>query len=227
MMTTTTQHRRLAGWLLFAGCTLGLLMTLTFCTQAQTTTPKKGKQGTTLPREQASAANTESHANGRAVEMDGVSRAELEKAQLELERAQAKMSKQDWKKIESEMAQAKVEMEKVMKASQAAFEMEGMQKAMAEMEKTLTKQQEKIANEMKKADFQLKKAQEQLNLMQQGMELMEKDGLLKAGESINIGWDEEIMILNGKKQSKEVSEKYRKYFKHEKHRGSGKASTVI
>lgn len=226
-MTTTTLHRRLAGWLLFAGCTLGLLMTLTFRTQAQTTTPKKGKQGKTLPREQASTSSTESNAKSRSVEMDGLSRAELEKAQLELERAQVELSKQDWKKIEAEMANAKVEMEKAIKASQAAFEIEGMQKAMAEVEKSLAKQQGKIADEMKKADIHLKKAQEQLSLMQEGMELMEKEGLIKTGESINMEWEDDIMILNGKKQSKEVSDKYRKYFRHEKHSGTLKSTTVI
>ena len=223
-MTTTTQHRRLAGWLLFALCTLGLLMTLTFRTQAQSTTPpKKGKQGKTLPKEQASATSTESHAKSRSVEMDGISRAELEMAQLEMERAQAEMAKQDWKKVEAELANAKLEVERAIKASQAAFEIEGMQKAMAEVEKSLANQKGKIANEMKKAELEMKKAQEQIGLMQQGMEMMEKEGLIKPNESINLEWEEDIMILNGKKQSKEVSDKYRKYFKHE----STKRTVVI
>jgi len=221
-MTTTTLHRRLAGWLLFAGCTLGLLMTLTFRTQAQTTTTKQGKQGKTLPRKQTSITSTESNAKSRSVEMDGISRAELENAQLELERAQAEIAKQDWKKVEAELANAKVEVERAIKASQAAFEIEGMQKAMAEAEKSLANQKGKIADEMKKAELEMKKAHEQIGLMQQGMEMMEKEGLIKPNESINLEWEDEIMILNGKKQSKEVSDKYRKYFKHE-----GKKRTVV
>jgi hypothetical protein len=39
-----------------------------------------------------------------------------------------------------------------------------------------------------------KKAQEQLSLMQEGMEMMEKEGLIKAGESINIEWEDDMMM---------------------------------
>jgi len=220
-MTTTTPQRSLAAMLLFKTGTMVILMAIICSAQAQSTNqPKKAKQSTTTAPAQPNAKNG-------SWEIDGMTKVELEKAQLELERAQLELSKQDWKKIESEMAHAKVEMEKAMKEAQAAFEMEGMQKVMAEMEKTLGKQQGKIANEMKNADIQLKKAQEQLSLMQEGMEMMEKEGLIKAGESINIEWEDDMMIINGKKQSKEVSDKYRKYFKHEKHGGTGKASTVI
>lgn len=220
-MTTNTQHRRLGGWLLLAAGTLGLLMTLTFRTQAQTSSsPKKGKQGATAPRSQ-------SDAKGGTMEMDGISKAELEKAQLELERAQSEMAKQDWKKVEAEMANAKLELESAMKTAQVAFEKEAMEKAMVEMEKSLAKNKGQFENEMKKAQVEMKKAQQQLALMQKGMELMEKDGLIKPGESINIDWEDDILIINGQKQSKEVSDKYRKYFKHEKHHNTGKNATVI
>jgi translation initiation factor 2 beta subunit (eIF-2beta)/eIF-5 len=204
-MITTTPPRSLSGMLLFKTGTMAILMAIICSAQAQQ--PKKANQSTTT-------APSQSNAKNGSWEIDGMTKVELEKAQLELERAQLELSKQDWKKMEAEMAQARAEMERAMQTAQVAYEKESIKKAMAEIDKTLAQQKGNIASEMKKAEGQIKKAHDQIRFLQEGMELLEKDGLIKPGESINIDWEGDIMILNGKKQSKEVSEKYRKYFKH-------------
>ncbi len=76
-MTLTVPHRRMFGWLICIA-TLFLFLLLTFRTQAQTTksNTEKGKQTKTITPSQ-------SDAKGRTVEMDGISRAELEMAQVD------------------------------------------------------------------------------------------------------------------------------------------------
>ncbi|MDQ6756439.1 MAG: hypothetical protein M3004_05845 [Bacteroidota bacterium] len=44
---------------------------------------------------------------------------------------------------------------------------------------------------------------------------MEKDGLINKKEGYNIEYKNKELLINGKKQSNEVTEKYRKYFKGE------------
>ena len=48
--------------------------------------------------------------------------------------------------------------------------------------------------------------------MKDGLHELEKDGLINKGEKVNIEFKDDILSLNGKPQSKEISEKYKKYF---------------
>jgi hypothetical protein len=209
-MTASTRNK-LTNRLFFATTLLGLALLLTFRTQAQSSqskTENKKQSGTTT--------YGQSHAGSGTEQMDGVNRTQLEKAQQQLEKAQQQLMKQDWAKVEAEMQKAKTELEKALQSTELEFAKAELEKAMVEMEKSLAAQQGKLAVEMKKAEAEMKKAQAEMELMQQGMELMEKDGLLKPGESINIDWEEDTLIINGQRQTKEVSDKYKEYFKKQK-----------
>jgi hypothetical protein len=209
-MTATTQGRYNSR-LIFAIALLGIALSLTFRTEAQSSQSK-----TESKKQSGATTYGQSHAGSGTEQMDGVTRAQLEKAQQQLEKAQQQLMKQDWAKVEAEMVQAKAALEKALKSTEFDFAKAEMEKAMVEMEKSLSAQQGKLAVEMKKAEAEMKKAQAEMELMQQGMELMEKDGLLKPGESINIDWEEDILIINGQRQTKAVSDKYKKYFKKQK-----------
>ncbi len=209
-MTAITQGRYNSR-LIFAIALLGIALSLTFRTEAQSSQSK-----TESKKQSGATTNGPSHAGSGTEQMDGVNRAQLEKAQQQLEKAQQQLMKQDWAKVETEMAQAKAQLEKAIRSAEFDFAKAEMEKAMVEMEKSITAQQGKLSVEMKKAEAEIKKAQAELELLQEGMELMEKDGLLKPGESINIDWEDDFLIINGERQTKAVSDKYRKYFKKQK-----------
>ena len=206
-MTLSTPNRRVLGWFVFAVTTLGLLFFLSFRTQAQPTKSKaeKGKQATT-------AAPGKSYAEGRLMEMDRLTEEELMKAQAELEKAQRELSVHDWAKIDAEMARASAEVERALVASKAAIERDVMKKAMAQVERELAASKGQMEHAMRKAQVEMEHAQKDLKLMEEGMQEMQKDGLIKKGESVELKWDGDTMILNGQRQPAAVSEKYKKYF---------------
>jgi hypothetical protein len=90
---------------------------------------------------------------------------------------------------------------------------------MAEVERSMKKVQEELERTnlnmegiLEKAKKEMGAARQQLKLISEGIDELEKDGLIKKTDTINIEWEKETLILNGVKQSKSVSEKYRKYF---------------
>jgi len=148
-MTAITRVQ-LTNKLIFATTLLGLALLLTFRTQAQ------GSQSKTENKKQSSTAtHGQSHANSGTEQMDGVTRAQLEKAQQQLEKAQQQLMKQDWAKVETEMAQAKAQLEKAIRSTEFDIAKAEMEKAMVEMEKSLAAQQGKLAIEMKKAEAEI------------------------------------------------------------------------
>ncbi len=205
-MKTNTLQRRATGWLLFTSCTLGLIMALTFRTQAQSSGTHEKE-----PKTKA-AAPGQSNAKGRVMEMDRLTEEELARAQEELARAQQKIASQDWAKVEAELAKAAVEVEKAMKASHVAMEKAALEKTFADVQRELSRNKVNLEKEMKKAEAAMERAQKDLKLMEEGMQEMQKDGLIKKGESIELKWDGDTLILNGQRQPAGVSEKYKKYF---------------
>jgi hypothetical protein len=210
---TTSSHSHHLGRFIFATALIGLALLLTFRSDAQTQ-----KSDATNKKQSGTTTHGEPHAGSRHEQMDRVSRAQLEKAQQELEKAQKHLMEKDWTKVEAEMVKAKAAVEKALRSVEFDFAKAEIEKAMAEMKKSLTAQEGKFAQEMKKAEAEMKRAQAELELMQEGMELMEKDGLIKPGESINIDWDDDILIINGQRQNREISDRYKKYFKQHKNR---------
>jgi uncharacterized membrane protein len=63
------------------------------------------------------------------------------------------------------------------------------------------------------AKDEIKKASANLRETREMTEEMEKDKLLNKKESYIIEYKNQELFINGKKQSKEVSEKYRNFFK--------------
>jgi hypothetical protein len=99
-------------------------------------------------------------------------------------------------------------MERDLKHGQLADlekEMAGIQESISHMKANLEAAMESAGREMEKAKGQLK-------LMQEGLSELEKDGLIRNSDPLHIKWEGDTLILNGQKQSKAVSDKYRKYF---------------
>jgi hypothetical protein len=77
----------------------------------------------------------------------------------------------------------------------------------------LGKNKDQIKIDVQGAKDEIKKASANLRETREMTEEMEKDKLLNKKEGYIIEYKNQELFINGKKQSKEVSEKYRKFFK--------------
>jgi hypothetical protein len=79
----------------------------------------------------------------------------------------------------------------------------------------IEKNKENMKEEMSKAKEELKKAKEELKAYQQMLNEMEKDGLINTKEDYDIEYKESGLYINHQKQSQEVLNKYKNYFKQD------------
>jgi bla regulator protein BlaR1 len=112
----------------------------------------------------------------------------------------ASLKKVDWDGIHQEIREAQK-----INAQQIAKQMEEVKNQMAHLKVDMKEQ-------MKNASKQMAKAMEHLQLMKDGLQALEADGLIKKGDKVNIEYKDGIMYLNDVPQTKEVSDKYKKYF---------------
>lgn len=136
----------------------------------------------------------------------------------------------DWDKMKNEIdrslkeidkSKIKIDIEKEISNAMKSINTEELKKSLEEMKKInfdelkkemeLNKDQFKI--EMDKVKLEMLKAKAGLSELKEMTGEMEKDGLINKKESNTIEYKNKELLINGKKQSPEVTEKYRKYFK--------------
>ena len=88
-----------------------------------------------------------------------------------------------------------------------------LKKEMENLKKEMELNKDHLTIEMDKAKLELLKAKTGLSELKEMTSEMEKDGLLNKKESNTIEFKDKELFINGKKQSQETTEKYRKYFK--------------
>ena len=130
----------------------------------------------------------------------------------------------DWEKMQKELQESLKELQEV-ELPKIKLEMDKeMKNLKLEMEKTkgqLKIDSEKIKKElkgsmeetMKTMELSMEKAKTGLKELKNMTVEMEKDGLIKKGENAKIKFKDGELFINGEKQSKEVTDKYRHYFK--------------
>ncbi len=116
-----------------------------------------------------------------------------------MRKAALQMKEVDMKNIEKEMEKAKSEMDIERKKTQ--FDMDHFRKNLEES--------------LSKAKVGIQKAKQELLLLKEFTEALEKDGLIDKNKGYKVQIKNGEMYINGNKQSKEVNDKYRKYFKEE------------
>ena len=123
-------------------------------------------------------------------------RTDVDKAMRE---AEIKIKEVDMKKIEKELQRVKEEIKNVKISTH--IDMEKIKRSVDEG--------------LSKARTGIEKAKKELTMLKEFTDNLEKDGLInkKKGYKIEIKGGE--LYINGTKQSKEVNDKYRKYFKEE------------
>lgn len=163
---------------------------------------------------------------------------DMAKLQMEIDKS---MKAIDWEKSlrqaqdeinrsmkEIDMSKMKLDIEKELKNVRKNINSEEMKKSMEEIKKInfdeLKKEMENLKKEMElnkdhfkvemdKAKLEMLKAKKGLSEIKEMTTEMEKDGLINKKESNTIEFKNKELLINGKKQSPEVTEKYRKYFK--------------
>ncbi len=164
-------------------------------------------------KEQSEMADAKRDIEKEYHKMDKLRKPDLEKAINQLEKAQIELQKQDWSKIEAEMQLAKEKIEQAFQEVKKGMDKMELEKAIRQVEESIVQQKAKMKKQIIKAEAQLEKAKSQMGLLNKGLNLLEKDGLIEHNDSIKIDWEGNIMILNGKRQSKEISDRYRPFFK--------------
>lgn len=162
---------------------------------------------------------------------EAMSKVDFKKMQEEI---RASMDKIDWKKIHGDMEKAMKEAEVNMKN----INMEKVEEKIKEMQQKLEKQQlniqvdgEKIRKQveesMKHAKENIEKAREEVKFMEQFTDELEKDGLINKKKGYKVQVKDGELYINGTKQSKETSDKYRKYFKKDNFTINNDGDTII
>jgi len=141
--------------------------------------------------------------------MDEVSKIDKEKIKQEIQKARKEvdeqLQKKEWRK---EMEEAKkINMKEIEK------EMENVKEEMSRVKEELKLEKLDMKETMRKAHVEIGRAKEELKGYQEMIYDMEKQGLLDAKEDYTIEYRQGQLTINGKKQSTEVSNKYKKYFK--------------
>ncbi len=144
-----------------------------------------------------------------------LSKIDFEKIQKEVD---ASLKKIDWQKMQTEL---NVAMEKVKQVDMKKVQ-EQINQAMANVEKQKLNMnlhadeiKEHVSKAMEKAKVSIEKAKVELKLMQEFTNELQKDGLIDKSKHYKIEVKDGELYINDVKQSKEVSDKYRKYYKKE------------
>ncbi len=166
-------------------------------------------------------------------------RMEVEKAMKEVDFAkiqkevEASMAKIDWSKMQAEINQEmkKLDFEKIQKEVDASIakidwnkmqtelnqEMKKLDIDMKKMEEEMKKIGPEIEKSMEKAKVEIEKAKAEMKEYNDFVDGLEKDGLLKRKNGYTIKHKDGELIVNDKKVSTEVYNKYRSFLeKHKK-----------
>lgn len=132
---------------------------------------------------------------------EAMSNVDWEKINGEIEKSKAALDKVNIAQIKTELARAKAEL--------AKHKTEQLQAARIDHKKIRAE----VEEAMKKARVDMEKAKEELANLQAFTSELDKDGLIDKSKGYKIEVKENELYINGQKQSKEISEKYKKYYK--------------
>lgn len=151
--------------------------------------------------------------------MDEVKKINFEKIAREVE---ASLQKVDWEKAKVDVSKAlheaeiqvkEVDMKKIEK--DLARAKEHLHDAKIHDHLNMEKMKQTMHEGLEKARIGMERAKKELKLLKAFTDLLEKDGLIDKRKGYKIEIKDGEMFINGIKQSKEVNDKYRKYFKEE------------
>jgi hypothetical protein len=125
----------------------------------------------------------------------------------------ASLKEVDWESVKEDVKRANKEVEKELKSIDRESIRADVEAARAGafISGDLIKNSVELG--LKAARLGINKAKKELMLLKEFTEELEKDGLINKKGSFKIQIKDHEMFIDGKKQSKEVNEKYKKYFR--------------
>lgn len=144
---------------------------------------------------------------------ESIRKIDFEKVGKEVE---ASMAKLDWKKIDADVKEAmeqvkKIDMVKIQEEIKKVNE--EMKKIKVDVKIDAEKIKKEVGEAMEKAKVSIEKAKVEIKLMNEFTNALEADKLIDKTKGFNLKVKDGELYIDGKKQPKEVSDKYRKYFK--------------
>lgn len=164
---------------------------------------------------------------GKEIE-DAISKIDFRKIEQDIEAAMDELPKIDKEKIKQDIQKSGKELEEKLEKKEWRSEMEEVKKInldeinkeMEKVHKELSKMKEDLKTEkfdmketMGKAQIEIENAKEELRGYQEMIYAMEQDDLLNTKKDYLIEYKNGELSINGKKQSFDVTNKYKKYFK--------------
>jgi hypothetical protein len=162
---------------------------------------------------------------------EAMAKVDMKKIEQEMK---ASMEKIDWKKIREEIEKSMKDAEIKMKE----IDLSQLEKEMAELKINMEKQKfdfkvdgEKIRQQveegMKKAKVEMEKAREEMKYLQEFTDELQKDGLIDKKKGYKVQLKDGELYINGTKQSKETSDKYRRFYKKDNFTINTNGDTII
>ena len=143
-------------------------------------------------------------------ELDAEERAEVHREML---RAKEEVRKSfDRDEFRREMERAREEMEQI-DFEEIHESMEDVKEEMDKVREEMSSEKFNMRAELDKARIEIKEAREELKGYQQMVEQMDKEGLIDTDNNYSIELRNGKLFLNGKEQSQEVLNRYKKFFK--------------
>lgn len=170
------------------------------------------------------------------VEMDVNMKVDLGKMEKEMKLAMSELKKVDFEKIGHEVTaalksvdwdKARVEVDKAMREVEVKIKEIDMKHIQKEVEKSvdaatrisshidIDRITESVERGLEGARTDIARAKKEIALLKEFTETLEKDGLVSKKKGYKIEIKDGEMYINGTKQSKEVNEKYKKYFRED------------
>jgi hypothetical protein len=172
------------------------------------------------------------------VDMDKNMKIDMSKMDREIKAAMEEIKKIDFDKIGHEVEaelrkvnwdEANLEIKKAMREAQKEIneiDMKEIKKEIEKAQKEVSKEKisahidmQKIRESVNKglagARIGIEKAKKEISQLKEFTESLEKDGLINRKKGYKVEIKDNEMYINGTKQSKEVNEKYKKYFKED------------
>ena len=170
------------------------------------------------------------------LDMDKNMKLDFSKMDREIKAAMEEIKKIDFEKIGHEVEaelkkvnwdEANLEIKKAMREAQKEIneiDMKEIKKEIEKAQKEVSKEKiaahidmQKIRESVDKglagARIGIEKAKKEISQLKEFTELLEKDGLINRKKGYKVEIKNNEMYINGTKQSKEINEKYKKYFK--------------
>ena len=162
--------------------------------------------------------------------MDEIKKVDFEKIGREVRES---LKKVDWEKTRAEVDKAMREAEIQVKNIDKQQIEKQIEQAKASIEQAkissridMTEIKRKVEKSLEGAKLSIEKAKKEIAQMKDFTEALEKDGLINKQKGYKLEIKNGELYINGTKQSKEVNDKYRKYFKDEDYSISSDGSDV-